>query len=84
MIAINFFALTSSEEAIKVVNGPDEAYTTAKQIMGMQLVTHQIGPEGKEVKRLLVWPWRPWILSSFLVVTRQIFWMLGAVPMLKE
>ena len=39
---------------VKVVQGPDEAYEMAKQIMGMQLVTHQTGPEGKEVKRLLV------------------------------
>jgi succinyl-CoA synthetase beta subunit len=39
---------------VKVVNGPDEADKTARQIMGMQLVTHQTGPEGKEVKRLLV------------------------------
>jgi len=39
---------------VKVVQGPDEAYETARQIMGMQLVTHQTGPEGKEVKRLLV------------------------------
>ncbi|MBN2333774.1 MAG: ADP-forming succinate--CoA ligase subunit beta [Deltaproteobacteria bacterium] len=39
---------------VKVVNGPDEAHETAKQILGMQLVTHQTGPEGKEVKRLLV------------------------------
>ncbi|MEA2108585.1 MAG: ADP-forming succinate--CoA ligase subunit beta [Pseudomonadota bacterium] len=39
---------------VKVVDGPDEAYETARQIMGMQLVTHQTGPEGKEVKRLLV------------------------------
>jgi len=39
---------------VKVVQGPDEAYETAKRIMGMQLVTHQTGPEGKEVKRLLV------------------------------
>ncbi|MCD6152156.1 MAG: acetate--CoA ligase family protein, partial [Deltaproteobacteria bacterium] len=39
---------------IKVVNGPDEAHETARQILGMQLVTHQTGPEGKEVKRLLV------------------------------
>ena len=39
---------------VKVVDGPEKAYETAKQIMGMQLVTHQTGPEGKEVKRLLV------------------------------
>ena len=39
---------------MKVVNGPDEIFDTAKQILDMQLITHQTGPEGKEVKRLLV------------------------------
>jgi len=39
---------------VKVVDGPDEAYETARRLLGMQLVTHQTGPEGKEVKRLLV------------------------------
>ncbi|MBW1646076.1 MAG: ADP-forming succinate--CoA ligase subunit beta [Deltaproteobacteria bacterium] len=39
---------------VKVVNGPDEAYETARQLLGMQLVTHQTGPEGRKVRRLLV------------------------------
>ncbi len=39
---------------VKVVNGPDEAYETACRMLGMQLVTHQTGPEGREVRRLLV------------------------------
>ncbi len=39
---------------VKVVNGPDEAYAAAKQLLGVRLFTHQTGPEGKEVKRLLV------------------------------
>ncbi|MBD3165148.1 ADP-forming succinate--CoA ligase subunit beta [bacterium] len=39
---------------VKVVKGLDEVKETAGQILGMQLVTHQTGPEGKEVKRLLI------------------------------
>jgi len=39
---------------IKVVTGPDEARETAKRMIGMTLVTHQTGPEGKTVKTLLV------------------------------
>lgn len=39
---------------VKVVNGLDEAKKTASEILGMQLVTHQTGPEGKKVKRLLI------------------------------
>ncbi|OGD11273.1 MAG: succinate--CoA ligase subunit beta [Candidatus Aminicenantes bacterium RBG_13_62_12] len=39
---------------IKVVNGPEEARATAAKMIGMTLVTHQTGPEGKKVKRLLV------------------------------
>ncbi len=39
---------------VKVVNGPDEAYRTAAEMIGMKLVTHQTGPEGKQVGRLLV------------------------------
>ena len=39
---------------IKVVDGPDEARETAAKMIGMTLVTHQTGPEGKTVKRLLV------------------------------
>jgi len=39
---------------IKLVNSPQEAKETASQMIGMTLVTHQTGPEGKVVKRLLV------------------------------
>ncbi len=39
---------------VKVVKNPAEARETAEKMLGMQLVTHQTGPEGKEVKRLLV------------------------------
>ncbi len=39
---------------VKVVNGLEEAKKTAAEILGMQLVTHQTGPEGRKVKRLLI------------------------------
>ena len=39
---------------VKVVKGPDVAFDTAKHILGMQLVTHQTGPEGRTVKRVLI------------------------------
>jgi succinyl-CoA synthetase beta subunit len=39
---------------VKVVNGLDEAQKVASEILGMQLVTHQTGPEGRKVKRLLI------------------------------
>jgi len=39
---------------IKVANSPDEAEEAARSIIGMNLVTHQTGPEGRLVKRVLV------------------------------
>ncbi len=39
---------------VKVAKGIPEVRKYAKQILGMTLVTHQTGPEGKLVKRLLV------------------------------
>ncbi len=39
---------------VKVVKNPAEAREAAEKILGMQLVTHQTGPEGTEVKRLLI------------------------------
>lgn len=39
---------------VKAVETPEEAYQAAKQIIGMNLVTHQTGPEGKKVKQVLV------------------------------
>ena len=39
---------------VKVAKSLDEVRLYANQIMGMQLVTHQTGPEGQKVRRLLV------------------------------
>ncbi len=39
---------------VKVAKSLDEVRSLADEILGMTLVTHQTGPEGKEVKRLLV------------------------------
>lgn len=39
---------------VKVAKGLDEVRTYADEILGKVLVTHQTGPEGKEVKRLLI------------------------------
>jgi succinyl-CoA synthetase beta subunit len=39
---------------VKVARSIDEVRQKAGQILGMQLVTHQTGPEGQKVRRLLV------------------------------
>ena len=39
---------------VKLAGDADEAARHAENILGMNLVTHQTGPEGREVKRLLV------------------------------
>src|SRR5215207_2056783 len=39
---------------VKVVKGADAATEAAKKMLGMNLVTHQTGPGGKVVKRLLI------------------------------
>jgi len=39
---------------VKVVKSAAEAKTSAAKMLGMTLVTHQTGPEGRVVKRLLV------------------------------
>src|SRR5213592_3952848 len=39
---------------VKVVKGPEEAGKAAAAMMGMRLVTHQTGPSGQIVQRLLV------------------------------
>jgi len=39
---------------VKVAKSPDEARQFAQQILGMQLVTHQTGPVGQKVRRLLI------------------------------
>ncbi len=39
---------------VKVAKSIDQVRDYANQIMGMQLVTHQTGPEGQKVRRLLI------------------------------
>ena len=39
---------------VKVAKSIDDVKTYATNILGMQLVTHQTGPEGKKVNRLLI------------------------------
>ncbi len=39
---------------VKLAKSPEEAGQLAKQMLGMTLVTHQTGPEGKKVEKLLV------------------------------
>ena len=39
---------------VKLAKSPDEAQQHADAILGMQLVTHQTGPEGQKVRRLLI------------------------------
>ena len=39
---------------VKLAKSAEEASELAGKILGMQLVTHQTGPEGKKVQRLLI------------------------------
>ena len=39
---------------VKLAADPDEAETVAAAIIGMNLVTHQTGPEGRKVRRVLI------------------------------
>src|SRR6188768_339852 len=39
---------------VKVVKSPDEARAAAEKILGMNLVTHQTGPSGQKVQRVLI------------------------------
>ena len=39
---------------VKLARSLDEVRTNAEQILGMQLVTHQTGPEGQKVRNLLI------------------------------
>jgi len=39
---------------VKLANGPREAGQATSQIIGMQLITHQTGPQGQKVKQVLV------------------------------
>ena len=39
---------------VKLAKSADEAREVARQMLGMKLVTHQTGPEGREVRVLLI------------------------------
>ncbi len=39
---------------VKLAQNPEEAQKLAAEIIGMNLVTHQTGPEGKKVKQVLI------------------------------
>ena len=39
---------------VKIAHGPDQAEKFAGEILGMTLITHQTGPEGRVVKRVLI------------------------------
>lgn len=39
---------------VKLAKNPDEAQQLADEIIGMNLVTHQTGPEGKQVNQVLI------------------------------
>src|SRR5258705_1336905 len=39
---------------VKLARTADEAVDTARKMIGMKLVTHQTGPEGREVRTLLI------------------------------
>ncbi len=39
---------------VKLAKSPEEVFEIAQKMLGATLVTHQTGPEGKEVRRLLI------------------------------
>ena len=39
---------------VKILNNLEELKTAANELLGKTLITHQTGPEGREVKRLYV------------------------------
>ena len=54
---------------VKVAKTLDEVRSFSQKILGMTLVTHQTGPEGKEVKRLLIESGANIESESYLAVT---------------
>ncbi len=39
---------------VKLAKDPDQAEQIAKEMIGMQLITHQTGPEGRKVEKVLI------------------------------
>jgi succinyl-CoA synthetase beta subunit len=54
---------------VKLAKSPEEAREIAEQMIGMNLVTHQTGPEGREVKTLLIEEGLPIDREFYLAVT---------------
>ena len=54
---------------VKLADNPREAYDRAEEILGMNLVTHQTGPQGRLVKRILI--------EEAMPITRELY--LGIV-----
>ncbi|MCC6329865.1 MAG: ADP-forming succinate--CoA ligase subunit beta [Acidobacteria bacterium] len=54
---------------VKLAKSPAEAKEIAGQMLGMMLVTHQTGPEGREVKTLLIEEGLPIDREFYLAVT---------------
>ncbi|GEQ98926.1 hypothetical protein JCM17844_25630 [Iodidimonas gelatinilytica] len=50
---------------VKVVKSIQEVEDCARNMLGMQLVTHQTGPEGKEVRRVYIEDAAP-LIKSFI------------------
>ncbi|MFN8255291.1 MAG: ADP-forming succinate--CoA ligase subunit beta [Bacteroidales bacterium] len=62
LVGVNSFAVKAQIHAggrgkgggVKIAKSMEEVETYAKQILGMTLVTHQTGPEGKKVHKILI------------------------------
>ena len=54
---------------VKLAKSPEEARQLAEQMLGTMLVTHQTGPEGREVKTLLIEEGLPIDREFYLAVT---------------
>ena len=54
---------------VKLAKSPEEARKIAAEMLGMMLVTHQTGPEGREVKTLLIEEGLPIDKEFYLAIT---------------
>jgi succinyl-CoA synthetase beta subunit len=54
---------------VKLAKSPEEAREIASKMLGMMLITHQTGPEGREVKTLLIEEGLPIDKEFYLAVT---------------
>jgi succinyl-CoA synthetase beta subunit len=54
---------------VKLAKSPEEARHIAEQMLGMMLVTHQTGPEGREVRTLLIEEGLPIDREFYLALT---------------